>query len=66
MDKQERLILIKGIQEKRQSKLISHMTSDSAILTFLTAGNTPRFFYDHLIPLGNKIPRLDLFLYSVG
>jgi hypothetical protein len=66
LGKQERLRYIRNIQEKRQSKLITYVTSDRPNFVVMIGSDTPRLFYDHLIGLGNEIPKLDLFLYSAG
>ena len=66
MGKNERLELIQSIQKKRKSKVITYIVGDRANLAFQIGSDTPRLFYDHLDDLGDKIPRLDLFLYSIG
>ena len=65
MGRVERLELVKALQSKRKSKLITYVVGDRPNLTFQIAGDTPRLFYDHLIKL-EKSPRIDLFLYSPG
>ena len=42
------------------------MTGDRPNFVVSIGSDTPRLFYDHLTSLGNKIPKLDLFLYSTG
>lgn len=66
LGQKERLELIEKIQEKRDSKVITYIVGDRPNLTFQIGSDTPRLFYDHLDALGQKIPRLDLFLYSTG
>ncbi len=66
MGERERLSLIKKIQGQRGSKVITYVVGDRPNLNFQIGSDTPRLFYDHLVRLGDKIPRLDLFLYSIG
>lgn len=66
MAKSDRLDLIRQIQGKRNSIVLTYVTGDRPNLTFQIGGETPRLFYDHLQPLKEKAERLDLFLYSVG
>jgi len=61
-----RIELIRGIQKLRGSRLIAFVTSDRPNLSIQIAADTPRLFYDHLMDIKEKIPRLDLFLYSAG
>ena len=67
LGKKERLDLIKKIQEKRESKLITYVLSDRPGFSVHIGSDTPRIFYEHLDnDNGEKIPRIDLFLYSAG
>ncbi|HSB56839.1 MAG TPA: hypothetical protein VLD38_03390 [Nitrosopumilaceae archaeon] len=66
MTAQKRLELIKELQKKRGSKVITYVTGDRPFFESQIAGDTPRLFFDHLLSMGEKIPRLDLFLYSTG
>lgn len=63
---EKRLELIKKLQEKRKSKVITYVTSDRQFFESQIAGDTPRLFFDHVLSMEEKIPRLDLFLYSSG
>lgn len=62
----KRKSIIDKIQKKRKSFVISYVVGDRANLSFQIGGDTPRLFYDHLIQMEEKVPRLDLFLYSIG
>ena len=45
---------------------MTYVVGDRPNLNFQIGSDTPRLFYDHLVKLGDKIPKLDLFLYSSG
>lgn len=66
MGKKERLELIKKLEQKRSSKLITYVVGDRPNLGFQIGADTPRLFYDHLVALGNEIAKIDIFLYSSG
>ncbi len=66
MGERERLDLIKKIQETRNSYVITYVLSDRDGYQTSIASDAVRIFYEHLEDYHKKIPRLDLFMYSVG
>ncbi|NLO89125.1 MAG: hypothetical protein GX088_02155 [Clostridia bacterium] len=65
MGREERLELIKKIQEIRQSKVICYITGDRENVSTRIAPDVVRIFYRHLENL-QPCERLDLFLYTRG
>ena len=58
MGKIERLALIKKIQEKRGSRVVTYFLSDRPGYQTLMGSDTPRIFYEHLANSdGEKIPK---------
>lgn len=66
MGKSERLDLIKKIEQKRGSKVVTYVLTDRPGYNVLIGSDTPRIFYDHLDGASKKIPKLDVFVYSIG
>ena len=66
MGKAERLDLIKKIQTKRNSKLVTYVLTDRPGYNVFIGSDTPRIFYEHLDGETTKFPKLDVFVYSIG
>jgi len=65
----ERLELIKQIEEERNSKVLVYFCGDRPIMRANIASDAIRPLYDHLLAfssLGKKIESIDLYLYGVG
>jgi hypothetical protein len=58
--------LIRQIEKIRESRVITYVTGDRPNLSMQIGSDTPRLFYDHLADIQERIPRLDLYLYSSG
>ena len=65
MERENRLQLIKTIQEARHSSLIIYMTGDRSGLQTKIATDVFPMFHKHLIQTKNQ-KKIDLFLYSTG
>lgn len=65
MGRQERLAIIKEIEQAREANLICYVTGDRENVGTRIAPDVLRVFYRHLKSLGPKT-RLDLFLYTRG
>lgn len=57
--------LILEIEELRNSKVICYLTADRNPINGQIAEDAVRYFYDHLLNIGNQ-KKIDLFLYSRG
>jgi len=67
MSRDERKALIKAIEEKRSSKVITYITSDRPNLATQIAGDVVSIIHDHIIALDEKERnKIDLFIYSRG
>lgn len=67
MGRAERLELIKHIEEKRQSKVITYITSDRENLSVSIAGDIIPIIHDHILTFDEKErEKIDLFIYSRG
>ncbi len=65
MEKNDRIELIKKLEEIRGSRIISYVAGDRKGFETRIASDVVPLFYEHLKSIG-KVPNLDLFLYSVG
>ncbi len=65
MSKEERLALIKEIENTRGSRLVCYVTGDRRGFETRIGSDVFSFFYDHLSRIG-KTDAIDLFLYSTG
>lgn len=65
MTRQERLQIIKEIEEERGSKLISYIAGDRRGLETRIASDIFPLFFKHLSQIGHQ-DSIDLFLYSTG
>lgn len=65
MNRKERMKLIKKIQEKRNSRLITYITGDRKGLETRIATDVFPMFHKHLMQMQNQ-KKIDLFLYSPG
>lgn len=65
MGKEERLKLIKELEELRDSKIITYVVGERPGLAFRISGDVPRLLYRHLRKI-KRAKRIDLFLYSIG
>lgn len=67
MSREDRIGLIKGIEEKRGSKVIAYITSDRQNLSAQIAGDVIPLIHRHILafPDGSK-KKLDFFIYSRG
>ena len=67
MGRTERVALIQSIERKRNSKVISYITSDRRNLASLIADDAVSIIHDHLLSMDEKDrTKLDLFIYSRG
>ena len=66
MSREKRIELIKGIEQKRNSKIISYITSDRKNCTNQISMDAISIIHDHLLKLENENNKLDLFIYSRG
>lgn len=67
MGRKERIELIEAIQRKRNSKLITYVTSDRDGLAVSIAGDVVSIVHKHLLALGELDDfKLDFFIYSRG
>lgn len=65
MGREERLPLLRQIEEERQAAVICYFTGDRENLGTRVAPDVIRVFYRHLLALGPR-PRIDIFLYTRG
>jgi len=65
MGREERMELIKKIQERRKSKLVVYITGDRRGLETRISTDVFPFFHKHLNNIGFQ-DKIDLFLYSTG
>jgi ClpP class serine protease len=63
--RQQRVDLIKGIEEKLKSRLLVYFTADSPIVGGMVSEDAILPMYDHVRGIG-KQARITLFLYSSG
>lgn len=64
---QERLDLIRRIEEFRASKVVTYLLGDRQPFQGVLAEDAVRPLYDHLRTVGHeKVPKIDLYLYSRG
>jgi len=67
MSRENRLKIIRSIQEKRNSFLLTYITGDRQGSTAQISGDAIRPMYDHIRHLTlESTGRIDLFLYSMG
>jgi hypothetical protein len=67
MGKTERIELIKKIEKKRKSKVITYITSDRINLSVHIAGDIIPIIHDHILSFDDKQrEKIDLFIYSRG
>lgn len=67
MTRENRLNLIKAIEEKRQSKVICYITSDRTNLSVAISSDIVSIIHDHILALKQKDrKKIDLFIYSRG
>lgn len=67
MGRAERLEIIKKIEKKRKSKVITYITSDRPNLSAQIAGDVVPLIHEHILALKeNERNKLDLFIYSRG
>lgn len=67
MSRTERLEIIKKIEEKRKSKVITYITSDRTNLSVQIAGDIIPIIHDHILSFDEKErEKIDLFIYSRG
>ena len=66
--REERVKLLKDIEEKRESKVVVYFCGDRPIQGSQVAGDAVRPLYEHLLAIAPspKIDTLDLYLYSIG
>jgi hypothetical protein len=65
--RQRRIELIKQIEQKRKSKVITYFTSDRQNLAVSIASDIIPMFHDHILSFPEKErEKIDLFLYSRG
>jgi len=65
--REERVNLIKQIEEKRKSKLLIYFCADRHPAGSQIASDAVRPLYEHLLAIApQKITNLDLFIYSIG
>lgn len=67
MGRDERIEIIKKIEEKRGSKVICYVTSDRGNLSASIAGDVVPLMHEHILALEEEErQKLDLFIYSRG
>lgn len=67
MGRDNRIELIKGIEEKRKSKVIAYVTSDRINLSSGISGDAVPILHEHVLALTpEERGKLDLFIYSRG
>ena len=66
MAKEDRIRLIQEIETKRQSTVITYVTSTRPNLEIQMAMDSIRKVYEHLHTLKKKREQIDLFLHSNG
>lgn len=69
MSEEERIELIKGIEDRRQSHLITYFLSDRIGAQAQIGEDAVRPLYDHLLAIeadSKRRNRIDMFLYSRG
>ena len=67
MSREKRIELIKAIEKKRNSKVITYVTSDRANLSVSISGDIVSIIHEHVLAIDpKKRKKLDLFVYSRG
>ncbi|MBV6449320.1 MAG: hypothetical protein MHPDNHAH_00030 [Anaerolineales bacterium] len=67
MSRETRIKLLKSIQKKRNSKVITYITSDREGLSASIAGDVVSILHEHILAIKpDKRDKLDLFIYSRG
>lgn len=65
MSRPERLRLIRGLEEQRDSRVICYLTGDRRGFETKISSDILTYFYGHLLEIG-KTEAIDLLLYSMG
>jgi hypothetical protein len=67
MSRDKRKQIIQDIEKKRDSKVITYITSDRANLQVMISHDVVSIIHDHILMLKEKArAKLDLFIYSRG
>jgi hypothetical protein len=65
LGRQERLEVIRQIEERRKSRVLVYVTGDRQPVPAQLGNDAVRFIYEHLRAL-DRVDRLDVFIYSQG